>query len=291
MNLMKRWTISLILLCTLCMIGSAAGVEMDSGTDEPVVIDDIPPYEGPIGPDNPLYGLKLAWEDIDESFTQDPAQLMEKQMNHARLRLSEARRELAENRTDSANEALNLYWQKTNMTQARIHLFLGNGTGLQHAQEMHVQHRMVLENLISEHPDNPGLARAYNNSLRLDAQFEEKTRIRFEKIVGKDNRTIMKAYRLESRENERAGQVDETMNGQWVQPQGDDPGKGRPEDALHNISQDKAGDQQAPGGQGKGKENAWTSVAGDEQGDNTGNGKNANGSDNGKSRGNTRSGT
>ena len=207
MKPMNGIMIFFVALGLLCMTGIAAADDAGAPIDNTTITaDDIPPYDGPVGPDSPLYGLKLAWEDLDESFTTNQTQLMEKQMTHARLRLSEARRELAGNRTGSAQEAIDLYWQKMNMTQARIAYYNANETGLLHAQEMHLNHQLVLENLLQMYPNNTGLARAYNNSLQLQEKFQVKTQVRFEKIVEKDNRTIMKAYRLEVQEENRPGQ-------------------------------------------------------------------------------------
>lgn len=227
----------IITLALLCSVGIAAaedtvttaettsaGAQDTPGSGE---IGDIPPYDGPIGADNPLYGLKIAWEDLDESFTTNQTQLMEKQMTHARLRLSEARRELAENRSDSAEQALELYWQKVNLTQARLAYFGSNETGLLHAQEMHIKHQIVLENLLIAHPNNTGLARAYNNGLGLEQKFQEKTQTRFEKVMEKNNQTIIKAYRIEVRTNNRAGDDEGIGNENQTQARNEEKIKAR----------------------------------------------------------------
>ena len=73
-----------------------------------------------------------------------------------------------------------------------------NATGLLHAQEQIVKHQFVLEHLLATHPNNTGLQRAYNNSLRLEERFGEKTMIRFNRTVEKNNQTIIKAIRLET---------------------------------------------------------------------------------------------
>lgn len=224
---MKNKTIFLAVLVVfalLCMMGITAASDTpatetaapeiqdtlsDMGTDE------VTPYDGPIGAESPLYGLKIAWEDLDESFTTNETDLINKQMNHARLRLSEFRRELAQNRTVPAEQALDLYWQKVNLTQMRLTYFGSNATGLLHAQEMHMKDQAVLENLIISHPNNTGLARAYNNSLRLEQRFEEKTQTRFEGVMEKNNRTIFRAYRFEEQNENRAGEG--LQNENWTQ--------------------------------------------------------------------------
>src|SRR5512137_2510208 len=51
----------------------------------------IEPYSGPIGADSPLYGLKIAMEDLDETFTFNDSQRVEKQIDHGRVRIAEVR--------------------------------------------------------------------------------------------------------------------------------------------------------------------------------------------------------
>ncbi|HSQ93964.1 MAG TPA: DUF5667 domain-containing protein, partial [Methanoregula sp.] len=104
MKTMTGLCTALLVLGLLCLSGIAAA--------DTVVTDDVEPYNGPIGADSPLYGLKIALEDIDESFTANETERVDKQMEHARLRLSEVRRSLELNQSDSAEVALNNYWLK-----------------------------------------------------------------------------------------------------------------------------------------------------------------------------------
>lgn len=179
-----------------------------TGTDAPAPSDipvdgGIAPYDGPAEPGSPLYGLRIAFEDLDESFTFNETERLNKQLDHARLRLSEVKRELLLNKTERADEALDLYWQKINITQMRLDVMSpSNATGLLHAQEMIAKHQVVLENLMYSHPNNTGLVRAYNNSLALENTFEQKTRMKFERIMEKNNGTILQAVRLEVRDQE-----------------------------------------------------------------------------------------
>lgn len=220
----------IIALALFCMAGTATAGTAETGVqDSPDAIEfeDLPPFDEPIGADSPLYGLKLAWEDLDESFTANESERVTKQMNHAQVRLSEAKRELAKNRTDTAEQALDLYWQKINLTQMRLAYFGPNTTGLLHAQEMHVKHQIVLENLMISHPGNPGLERAYNNSRGLEQKFEEKTQTRFEKGVEKNNKTIIRAYRIGARTENLAGNGEGEQNANQVQAQNEERGKNR----------------------------------------------------------------
>jgi hypothetical protein len=199
----------MMVLALFCIIGIAAA-QADTTTDAQVieVSDDIAPYNGPIGAGNPLYGLKIAMEDLDETFTFNESQRMEKQLNHARLRIAEVRRELEINRTDTAQQVLELYLQKMNLTENSMVTYRSNATGLLHAQEMITKHQFVLEKLLLSHPNNTGLMRAYNNSLALEQKFEKKTAVRLERIMEKDNKTILKAVRLEIKERDRVGAGD-----------------------------------------------------------------------------------
>jgi len=195
----------ILLIALLCGTGAAA-VQASStdlqGVDP--VSGDIRPFEGLIGADNPLHGLKLAMEDLDETFTFNNTQRVEKQVDHAQLRIAEFRRELELNRTGSADRVLDLYWQKLNRTEGSLEAFGPDEPGLLHAQEMIALHQTVLASLLQSHPDNQGLSRAYNNSLSLGERFSQKTAMKFTRVQGKDNKTIIRAEKLEIREQSRA---------------------------------------------------------------------------------------
>jgi hypothetical protein len=210
----------LVVLGLLCLSGIAAAEDTAANTAGTLLTDDIQPYNGPIGADSPLYGLKIALEDMDESFTANETERVNKEMDHARLRLSEVRRSLELNQSESAQQALNNYWLKMNLTNSTISRWGSNATGLLHAQEMIVKHQFVLEHLLESHPNNTGLMRAYNNSLLLEDRFSEKTAIKFNRTMEKNNQTILKAIRLEQKEQERHGKVAETIepNETRVQP-------------------------------------------------------------------------
>jgi len=207
------WMACLCMLALLCMAGAAAAQE-ENGTE---IVDDVQPYNGPIGPGNPLYGLKIAFEDLDLTFTANETEYINKQLKHSRLRLSEVRKELQQNNTEAAERALALYMHSTNAT--RLRLTASNETGLLHAQEMVLKHQLVLENLLATHPNSTGLARAYNNSIALEQKFQEKTQVRFERLAEKNQATFMKAVRLEIKQQERTEnkgnqtlQIQETKN-------------------------------------------------------------------------------
>ncbi len=197
--------LGVVFIALLCSIGTVTALaDNSSGAGgESVMSDDIAPYQGPISADSPLYGLKIAMEDLDETFTFNTTQRVEKQVDHARLRIAEVRRELSLNRTNTAERAMEQYRQKLNLTEMSLTPFASNATGLLHAQEMITRHQAILANLSLLYPNNTGLARAYNNSLSLERKFEQKTETRFARFIEKDNKTIFKAVRLEIRNQNR----------------------------------------------------------------------------------------
>jgi hypothetical protein len=201
----------LVVLGLLCLSGIAAAQATAADTSGTVITDDIQPYNGPIGVDNPLYGLKLAFENMDESFTTNQTERVEKQVEHGRLRIAEVKEELALNQTDLAQHALDLYWQKMNLTETTIAQFQSNTTGLFHAQEEIAKHQYVLEQLLLSHPNNTGLQRAYNNSLDLEEKFAEKTAFRFNRTMERDNRTILRAFHFGQNEPDNHGRPFETL--------------------------------------------------------------------------------
>jgi hypothetical protein len=192
----------LLVLGLLCLSGIAAAQQDASGTNTSgtVLVDDIAPYNGPIAADSPLYGLKLALENMDESFTANETERVGKEMDHAQLRLSEVRRALELNESESAQHALDNYWIKMDLANVTLSRWSSNATGLLHAQEQIVKHQLVLENLLASNPNNTGLQRAYNNSLALEDKFAEKTAIQFQRISDKNNQTTLKVIRLEQKE-------------------------------------------------------------------------------------------
>jgi hypothetical protein len=194
----------MMVIALLCSVGTVAALD-DNATGAPGaddVSDAIAPYNGPIGADSPLYGLKLAMEDLDETFTFNDTQRMEKRLDHGRIRIAEVRRELQRNRTDTAERALELYRQKLNLTEGSLTPFASNANGLLHAQEMITRHQEVLASLVFLYPNNTGLARAYNNSQLLELKFEDKTEMRFTRFMEKNNKTVLKVVRLEIRKQD-----------------------------------------------------------------------------------------
>lgn len=191
---------SMVMLTLLLSgVGIAAAAPAASTTMQAVSADSTASFNGHFGPGNSLYGLMIAFENLDESFTFNRSERLEKQVRHADLRLAELELELADNRTIAAEIALEHYRQKLNQTEDTLApfgndtgpMFAANDTGLLHAQNMIAKHQYVLENLLASHPDNQGLARAYNNSVALDQKFALKMQARHQLRGGEENSTFV----------------------------------------------------------------------------------------------------
>ena len=189
----------IVVIALICSVGTVTALADNSTNSQGAdgVSDTIGPYNGPIGADSPLYGLKIAMENLDETFTFNDSQRLEKQIDHGKIRITEVQRELQLNRPEIAERALEQYKQKLNLTEGSLEPFSTNTTGLLHAQEMITRHQEVLANLILKYPNNTGLIRAYDNSRSLELKFEDKTEMRFTRSLEKDNKTVFKAVRLQ----------------------------------------------------------------------------------------------
>lgn len=170
-------------LIVIALMGSAGIAAAAPAGTQAGQADSIAPYNGAVGPGNSLYGLKLAFENLDESFTFNQSERLGKQISHADLRLAELKRELLENRTEAADIALEQYRLKINQTDDALDPVPVNSTGpspafdetgLLHAREMIAKHQQVLEDLLQSHPNNSGLEHAYENSRELGQKFERK---------------------------------------------------------------------------------------------------------------------
>jgi hypothetical protein len=206
--------LGLVALGLLCTIVGTVAADNTTSTQGMQLVDDIQPYNGPIGANNSMYGLKIAFENLDDFFTFNQTDKLAKEIDHADLRLAELKEALAANRTDAADRALDQYWQNLNQTERTLEWFnqtspipAFNRTGsmpapidkgIMHVQDMIIKHQVVLENLLSSHSGNPGLARAYNNSRELELKFEQKTQTRFERVKDANNRIWLRAEHLSS---------------------------------------------------------------------------------------------
>jgi len=202
-GILKVGMIMLIMGFALNIIGIARA----SDTTEDLV-DDIGEYNGSVGPDNALYGLKLAFENIDESFTWNGTEKLGKKVSHSRLRIAEAKTELKKNNSEAAEKAFEHYKEKVTETEDSISGISGNDSGILNAQMMIEKHQYVLEQLLEAHPNNTGLQNAINRSLELKDKFEQKTERKIERIRTSEGKNILREIKKEREVLKKDGSKD-----------------------------------------------------------------------------------
>jgi len=192
--------------------------------------NDIPPFKGVVGPEHALYGLKIAFGNIDETFTCDDSERLGLKVSAARHRIAEARAAFEEGNEEAAGLALGNYWNKTNEIETTVDDSDINATGLMQASRMMLQHRNVLQNLIqhntSEGKNLKGLMNALNNSFRLEEKFN---------------------HHIENKVNNMAGQTHgkgpevkvEVSDGSLDEKKGDDNSNGNSNGNSKGNSNDK----------------------------------------------------
>lgn len=192
-EILKNGMILLVIGFILNLTGIA------SASDETLdLLDDIEEYNGSVGPDSALYGLKLAFENLDESFTWNASEKLEKKVSHSRLRISEAKGELRRNNDEAAQKAFERYREKSKETEDSIRDISGEDSGILHAQKMIEKHQYVLEQLLESHSNNTGLRNAYNRSLELKDRFEQKTERKIERVRTKEGKQILREIKKEN---------------------------------------------------------------------------------------------
>jgi hypothetical protein len=199
----------IVLAVAWCAVGVACAedvtpVPTPMGSDI-VITDDVEAYFGPLGPDSPLYGLKLALENLDEAFTFNQSQKVIKQMDHAELRIAEIKGLLLMNKSVEAERALDAYFEKLNLTALDLSSIPVRTTGIAVAYQEHVKHQLVLYDLLQENPNSTHLWRAYNHTLDLEEKFLEKSTVRIEKRIWQLNRITAKMVETNGKIQERAG--------------------------------------------------------------------------------------
>jgi hypothetical protein len=197
-GILKAGMILLVLGFALNILGIARASE--NTTD---LVDDIEEYNGSVGPDNALYGLKLAFENIDESFTRNATEKLGKKVSHSRLRIAEAKTELKNKNNEAADKAFESYNEKVKETEDSISEISGNDSGILDAQMMIEKHQYVLEQLIGSHPDNTGLQNAYNKSLELKDKFERKTERKIERVQNPEGKHILREIKKDKEDENK----------------------------------------------------------------------------------------
>ena len=137
-----------------------------------VAQEDVPPYQGWFGPDSPLYGLRIAFENIDEAVSRSADAKLDKQVAHAEERIAEAKAMIEKGKPEAAEKAMGGYTAKAAAIGETATKPDVTEEGLQHAQLMLSKHKTVLQGLIDD-PDMPeqaklALERALNNSKAVD---------------------------------------------------------------------------------------------------------------------------
>ncbi len=167
---------------------TGAATETLTSNQDNITIDDDAADEGLIGPGNALYGLKIAFENIGETFTFNASEKLGKQVANARHRIAEARAALKRNDTEAANRALAEYKAKIDDVNNSISRLSDKDTGFINARNMILKHEDILKNLSMLHPNNTGLQRAYNNSKELQDKFESRHREKADLNITKGDR-------------------------------------------------------------------------------------------------------
>lgn len=186
------------------------GAATETLTPDIGAIDEEEADEGLIGPGNALYGLKIAFENIGETFTFNASEKLGKQVANARHRINEARAALKRNDTEAANRALAEYKAKVEDMNNSISRLADKDTGYINAQKMILKHQDILQNLSMAHPNNTGLQRAYNNSRELQEKFESRSRQKADLNITKQDRET--ALDEKTRAPERTGKPETGEN-------------------------------------------------------------------------------
>ncbi|TRZ89368.1 MAG: hypothetical protein D4R88_05630 [Methanosarcinales archaeon] len=195
--LMLAFVISPVNAVTDSTTSTDIGAAVDASGEETQLVDDIEPEENIIGPDHILYKLRMAFEDLDATFTFNDTEKVGKQVSQARHRLAEIKAAFKNNNEAAAESAIEQYQEETEQAEESISRLAGKDTGLLRAQVRIANHSYVLERMLESHPNNTGLLRAYNNSEMLLVKFALKTSVKLERMTDKMGRKVMKHVRIE----------------------------------------------------------------------------------------------
>jgi len=154
------------------------GEEVDDETD------DIPPFEGAVGPGHALYGLKIAFGNINETFTYNSSERLGLQVSRARHRIAEARAEINNGNDKAAGLALGHYKRVMDNIGDNVNGSDINSTDLVKANEKMSKHQNTLQYMVlqkeAQGKDVEGLTDAMNNSLMLQDKFSNKLERKFQ---------------------------------------------------------------------------------------------------------------
>jgi|GEM_PF-4786076 len=130
------------------------------------------PANQSILPGDPLYALKLSFEQLDLSFTSNTTARIEKSMHYTENRLAEADIAQRENRTGAAHLALTQYARDLNATLTMIAAAHGHTSAPLHVHTILSHHLAILNRTITRYPGSTDLLSAYNRTAAVLARGE-----------------------------------------------------------------------------------------------------------------------
>lgn len=169
------------LMFVLGVFAVAAQNETSNATATNVSVEDLQKEVG-IGPDNFLYGFKLAFENINLALTFNKEDKIQKRLQYADERLAEVQLMVAENKTQEAQRAEDERQKQVNETESDLNDLEAQG-GMRADIRAHVleelqKHVTVLEGvrarLEAKGIDVQGIDNALNESSNVIGRFEQK---------------------------------------------------------------------------------------------------------------------
>ncbi|MDD1653079.1 MAG: DUF5667 domain-containing protein [Methanomicrobiales archaeon] len=243
---MPRLLALLVLVVSLLLC--SAGAQTVAAT-ETQLVDDVPEYQGDLGPDSIFYGFKLALENLDEAFTSDGTERMEKMMVHAELRISETKTMLKYREFTSADRALEAYQEKLNQASGELDRPGVEEEDLVPVQKTMFKYHAIIQDLQSSYPDSGTLAEILDDSMAVQDQFTDRTKVKIQlKNAGSHEMVMVQVQ--EKEKNKPKG-----TNGSITETPTATPSPTGTETAEPVVGSTETPDDQKPGkGQGRDKD-------------------------------------
>ena len=136
---------------------------------------DIPTFGGAVGPEHALYKLKIAFGNVDETFTYNNSERLDKQVLAAQHRIAETRAAFEEGNEEAFGLALGHYNDKIDEMDTTADESDIDATSLIHVMQMMHKQNQTLQEMIqqqnSEGRNVIGLENALHNCFRLEEKF------------------------------------------------------------------------------------------------------------------------
>lgn len=175
-----------VILLALAFIAGTGAAD----TNTQATSDDIPEYNGPIGSDHPLYGLKLGLQDMDEAFTFNENDKLAKKIAHLEERIAEYRAAITKNNEKAAARALEVYEERSKDVENSVSEVSDNDNkGLENAYKMLQKHQDKLDEVMTK-GHGKGLENAYANRVALLEKFRIKHNIEDDDEEDADDKLI-----------------------------------------------------------------------------------------------------